>query len=54
MLVIHEAPIVRDFLLRWVEILIESMLDFGQIIGRGSINPDLSTNINELQRKDET
>ena len=33
MLVIHEAPIVRDFLLRWVEILIESMLDFDSLLG---------------------
>ena len=40
MTVIHESSIVKDFLLRWVEILIGSMLDFGQIVEMGSISTD--------------
>ena len=40
MMVIHETSIVKDFPLRWVEILIGSMLDFGRIIEMGSISTD--------------
>ena len=40
MMVIHETSIVKDLPLRWVEILIGSMLDFGRIIESGSISTD--------------
>ena len=43
MMVIHETSIVKDFPLRWMEILIGSMLGFSQIIevGINSANPAL-------------
>jgi hypothetical protein len=40
MAVIHRSSIIRDFPLRWVEIAIGSMLDFGQIVEMGSISTD--------------
>ena len=40
MMVIHGPSIVKDFLLRWVEMLMGSMVGFGQIMGAGSISPD--------------